>query len=65
MTFETDSKLGYDDLDVQDVSLAMEARERLIGEEGEAADRIAESLLRYCERDTLAMVEIFRFLFEL
>ena len=43
----------------------MEAWERLIGEEGEAADRIAKSLLRYCERDTLAMVEIFRFLSEL
>lgn len=55
-------ELNYKDLDVQDGSLAMEAWERLVKVEGEEADQIAQSLLRYCERDTFAMVEIYRFL---
>jgi CRISPR/Cas system-associated exonuclease Cas4 (RecB family) len=54
--------LNYKDLNVQDGSLAMEAWERMIGAEGEEANQIANNLLRYCERDTLAMVEIYRFL---
>jgi hypothetical protein len=54
--------LSYEDLDVQDGSLAMEAWERLIGAEDKEAAQIGESLLRYCERDTFAMVEIYRFL---
>lgn len=57
--------LSYADLDVQDGSLAMEAWERLIGSEGNEAETIARSLLRYCERDTLAMVEIHKFLSKL
>jgi CRISPR/Cas system-associated exonuclease Cas4 (RecB family) len=56
--------LGYGDLDVQDGSSAMEAWERMINAEPEEAERIARSLLSYCERDTLAMVEIYRFLSE-
>lgn len=55
-------ELNYADLVVQDGSLAMEAWERLIRADQEEADAIAQSLLRYCERDTLAMVEIYRFL---
>lgn len=54
--------LSYKDLDVQDGSLAMEAWERMIGADGEEANQIADTLLRYCERDTLAMVEIYKFL---
>lgn len=55
-------ELNYKDLDVQDGSLAMEAWERLVKAEGGEADQVAQSLLSYCERDTFAMVEIFRFL---
>lgn len=57
--------LGYEDLDVQDGASAMEAWERMIGAEAEEADRISRALLSYCERDTFAMVEIYRFLTEL
>ena len=54
--------LGYEDLDVQDGASAMEAWERMINAEAEEADRISGALLSYCERDTFAMVEIYRFL---
>ena len=54
--------LHYGDLDVQDGSSAMEAWERMIHAEPSEAGRIARALLSYCERDTLAMVEIYRFL---
>lgn len=55
-------ELNYKDLDVQDGSLAMEAWERLVKSDANEADQIALSLRSYCERDTLAMVEIYRFL---
>jgi hypothetical protein len=58
-------ELNYKDLDVQDGALAMEAWERLVGADADEADQIAQSLLSYCERDTFAMVEIFRFLAKL
>ena len=54
--------LHYGDLDVQDGSSAMEAWERMIHAEPSESERIARALLSYCERDTLAMVEIYRFL---
>ncbi len=54
--------LDYSDLDVQDGSSAMAEWERMIRSGPEQAEEIARSLLRYCERDTLAMVEIYRFL---
>lgn len=54
--------LNYKDLDVQDGSLAMEAWERLVAADADEAEQIAQSLLSYCERDTFAMVEIYRFL---
>jgi len=57
--------LGYEDLDVQDGASAMEAWERMIGAEAEEAGRISKALLSYCERDTFAIVEIYRFLAEL
>jgi predicted RecB family nuclease len=52
--------LGYQDLDVQDGSSAARAYYRMIFQETDwvEQERIAESLSRYCARDTLAMVEI-------
>lgn len=52
----------YADLEVSNGSLAMDAWERMLSSDQSEADLIANSLLRYCERDTLAMVEIFKFL---
>ncbi|WP_428408450.1 DUF2779 domain-containing protein [Hyphococcus sp.] len=55
-------KLSYEGLDVQDGASAMDAWEKMISAAGEEAERRAEALLSYCELDTLAMVEIYRFL---
>lgn len=57
--------LDYNDLDVQDGASAMESWKRMLDAVPEEADGIAQSLLSYCERDTFAMVEIYRFLMEL
>ncbi len=57
--------LDYNDLDVQDGASAMESWKRMLDAAPEEADSIAQSLLSYCERDTFAMVEIYRFLMEL
>lgn len=57
--------LGYGDLDVQDGSSAMAEWERMINAEPEEAEEIAHALLRYCERDTRALVEIHGFLRDL
>lgn len=54
--------LDYGDLEVQDGTSAMESWERMINAEPEESEEIAEALLKYCERDTFAMVEIYRFL---
>lgn len=54
--------LNYNDLELQDGSMAMEAWERMISAIPEKAEEIASNLLKYCERDTFAMVEIYRFL---
>ena len=54
--------LDYSDLDVQDGAVAMEAWRRMIDAEPEEASEIARALLKYCRRDTFAMVEIHRFL---
>ncbi len=58
-------ELSYDDLDVHDGASAMEAWERMVGAEGEEQNQVASSLSAYCERDTLAMVAIYRFLITL
>jgi hypothetical protein len=55
-------QLSYKDLEIQDGSLAMEAWKRMINSNPEDAEKIASDLLKYCERDTFAMVEIYRFL---
>ncbi|WP_369157192.1 DUF2779 domain-containing protein [Candidatus Thiodiazotropha sp. LNASS1] len=57
--------LDYSDLDVQDGASAMESWKRMLDAAPEEVDGIAQSLLRYCERDTFAMVEIYHFLMEL
>ncbi len=55
-------QLNYKDLELQDGSMAMEAWDRMINAKPEEAEKIASNLLKYCERDTFAMVEIYRFL---
>lgn len=58
-------QLSYNDLELHDGSMAMEAWEHMINANTKDAERIADSLLKYCERDTFAMVVIYRFLSEL
>lgn len=55
-------ELSYKELDVQDGASAMEAWQRMIEADKAEADEIAEALLSYCKLDTLAMVDIYRFL---
>lgn len=55
-------ELSYEGMGVQDGASAMDAWEKMIRAEGEEADQIAKALLSYCELDTLAMVEIYKFL---
>ena len=57
--------LNYDDLQVTDGSSAMEAWQRMINSAPDESKKIASDLLMYCERDTFAMVEIYRFLIRL
>ncbi|HEX2056456.1 MAG TPA: DUF2779 domain-containing protein [Nitrospiraceae bacterium] len=54
--------LGYQDLIVQDGRSAARAYYRMVFEEGDwvEQERIAQSLVQYCERDTWAMVQIRR-----
>lgn len=54
--------LSYKDLEIQEGSLAIEAWRRMINANSEEGKEIASDLLKYCERDTFAMVEIYRFL---
>ena len=57
--------LGYDDLDVQDGASAMDAWQKMVNAGGDESDQIASDLKTYCELDTFAMVEIYRFLVRL
>ncbi|MEM7219844.1 MAG: DUF2779 domain-containing protein [Pseudomonadota bacterium] len=54
--------LSYEALDVQDGAAAMDAWRKMVDSTGETGDAIAQSLRGYCRLDTLAMVEIYRFL---
>ncbi|MEX2962036.1 DUF2779 domain-containing protein [Microbulbifer sp. TYP-18] len=54
--------LDYKELEVQDGASAMEAWQQMVNAKPEEAEKIANDLLKYCERDTFAMVEIYRFL---
>lgn len=55
-------ELSYKDLDVRDGASAMDAWQKLVSAEGQEHDLIGSALLDYCKLDTLAMVEIYRFL---
>ncbi len=52
--------LGYGDLDIQDGEIAARAYHRMLFDEMDWVEkaRIREALLKYCARDTLAMVEL-------
>ncbi len=54
-------RLTYDGLDVQDGTDAMEVWEKMILNP-DTAEEHATNLLAYCKMDTLAMVEIYKFL---
>lgn len=54
--------LDYGELNVQDGGSAMETWLRMIKAPQKESDELADDLLKYCKLDTLAMVEIFRFL---
>ncbi len=55
-------QLGYGDLEIQDGEIAARAYHRMVFEETDWVEkaRLREALLKYCERDTLAMVELRR-----
>jgi hypothetical protein len=55
-------ELSYKELEVQNGTMALEAWGRTVMEEmsKEEKDEIRKNLLKYCELDTLAMVEIFK-----
>ncbi len=52
--------LSYEDLEVQDGQMAARVYERMIFEETDWVEkmRLRDALLRYCARDTLAMLEL-------
>jgi len=56
--------LKYDNLEIQEGSLAAQQYQRMVFEETDWVEkaRIREALLRYCERDSLGMLEIRRVL---
>ncbi len=51
-------ELNYKDLEIQEGGLASVEFARMIEAEGEEKEKISRALLKYCERDTEAMVEI-------
>jgi hypothetical protein len=55
--------LSYSDLMVADGGMAQEAFMEILGEDtsGERRTRLREALLKYCERDTWAMVAVMRY----
>ncbi len=52
--------LGYEDLEIRDGQMAAQAYERMVFEETDWVEkmRLRDALLRYCARDTLAMLEL-------
>ncbi len=54
--------LGYEDLEVRDGQMAAQAYERMVFVETDWVEkmRLRDALLRYCARDTLAMLELRR-----
>jgi CRISPR/Cas system-associated exonuclease Cas4 (RecB family) len=60
-------ELSYNSLEVQDGTMAMSEWEKMINPETtpEEKEQIRKDLLEYCALDTMAMVEIYRFLKQL
>jgi hypothetical protein len=54
------TNLSYDDLDIRDGECAARVYERMVFEETDWVEklRLREALLKYCARDTLALVEL-------
>jgi len=52
--------LAYDDLEIQEGTMASLQFHRMVFEDVDTAEkaRTRNALLKYCERDTLAMVEL-------
>jgi hypothetical protein len=52
--------LAYDDLEIQEGTMASLQFHRMAFGDGDPAEkaRLRTALIRYCERDTLAMVEL-------
>jgi hypothetical protein len=57
--------LGYGDLDIQEGGMAAQIYHHMVFDETDLMEkaRLMESLLHYCERDTLAMLELRRALY--
>lgn len=57
-------ELSYKNLEIQDGTMALSEWEKVASGTivGEQAEEVRKNLLKYCERDTLAMVEIFKVL---
>jgi predicted RecB family nuclease len=57
--------LGYGDLDIQEGGMAAQVYHHMVFDETDLMEkaRLMESLLHYCERDTLAMLELRRALY--
>lgn len=57
--------LGYGDLEIQEGGMAAQHYYRMVFEETDwvEKERLREALLKYCQRDTLAMVELRKTLF--
>jgi hypothetical protein len=58
--------LSYSDLEIQDGGVAAHAYAHMLFEETDwvERERIREALMRYCERDTFAMLQVRRILLE-
>jgi len=57
--------LGYDDLEIRDGETASQAYLAMAGKGEREREEIRTSLLEYCRRDTLGLVELYRVLAEL
>jgi CRISPR/Cas system-associated exonuclease Cas4 (RecB family) len=55
-------ELSYENLEIQDGSIASDQIMDLIEGKATTPDKLKEDLLEYCKRDTLAMVKIFEYL---
>ena len=54
--------LSYKNMNIQDGAQAASEWERMIFDNSVDSENIKQNLLKYCSQDTLAMVEIYKFL---